>query len=936
MTVEAEFAAPVRPFDAQLIHIYRSGYAETVEPVSASSTTTTVVWPEFRKPYPEASTHGETANESLPNRWFNETYLATPAERRVRWHIRHRWIKRLYLAVAPDAPPLHRVAIQIGDASRGLDVDPSSAMPVSQHGALSCPPDRASLALPPDYLLYPLIPLPASAEAGRRPSDIVNIPAPTHVAAAWPVRVIIHPAVWMWCIFAWLVWSFAEKSGMAFAPMGDSHVTTRLEPTRRIGWGWGLAGFVAVAGTFAWQEYRSPLFFLEDDNFAIFLPAMLEGSRCLQHGALPMWTPRQFLGMPLVETGVFALTYPGTIASYFVADKLLGQPTALIDVFCVLHLAAGYAAMFVLLRAQQIRPSVSAAGAVCWSLSGFALVAGRSWYYMTPVFLYVPLIFWCCERLLEETPDDAPRPRRRFVFIGGIALGLFFHAGNAQMWLFTCQMLFIWLAAAWWCKRLRRDCWLAFVQLLLIAGTIAAPLLIAQLEVVRHASRPGGPTEGILDGLFQLFVPFQPVPSSIAPYHGPSDWADPHDGTLVRFYFAGGVFHWAWLLGLAMFVARFVRRKAATPIAYDLDAATVTWLLSGLVALWLSLGSEAGLWTLQSRLPLFSGVYHPMKYLPLVHLFAITSGALTVEVFARRLPKTVGRQFTRAVVAGAVGVSVWHAGTLTGSFYSYSEKAYPSAETLPPVLRSRDVRIFPIAPDRSPAPKYTLSLTHNFACVAAVESAFGYAGFVRHGPEYRRFMNAFEADPIGTLQRYGVTHIVLHRTAVLPVRSGAAAARATETESFFTHPKLRAWLCASSPVYADDVIAVYALPASKPRAESRRGDGVRITWACEPVSNGLVLRPRDDSSGSEWLYVRYLFRPSMQAVCGDKPLFCEPDRAGMIRVRLPDDYAGDPIRVCYRTRWLPGLVLSGLSAIATVGTFVLPRVRRRKRLVRPC
>ncbi|RMG00878.1 MAG: hypothetical protein D6741_06070 [Planctomycetota bacterium] len=384
---------------------------------------------------------------------------------------------------------------------------------------------------------------------------------------------------------------------------------------------------------------------------------------------------------------------------------------------------------------------------------------------------------------------------------------------------------------------------------------------------------------------------------------------------------------------MALLAARCVRPGTGTADRETLEPATVAWLVAGLAALWLALGKEAGLWAIQSRLPLFSGIYHPMKYLPFVHLFAVTSGASIVDRFIGRSASKRNRRFAFAIATAAGVLSVWHAGTLTATFYSYAEKSYPSAENLPTVLRGQEVRIFPIAPTRSPDPQYTHSLTHNFACAAGVESAFGYAGFVRHGPEYRRFVDAFQNDPVAALRQYGVTHVVLHRTAVVPVRSGAPAARAAETESFFAHPKLRAWLCGASPVYADDEIAVYAVPKAAARADSHRKDGTTVAWTCRSVPNGVVVRPTTDWSGSEWLHVRYLYRPSFQPWCRGRRLRCEPSPEGTLRIGFPADYSGEPIFVCYRTPWLPGLMLSGLSALATCVSFVLPRIRRSRRQI---
>ena len=191
-------------------------------------------------------------------------------------------------------------------------------------------------------------------------------------------------------------------------------------PRRAAPWlGFGLA-VVAAAGLVL--ELRDPYYFTQDDNFAQFLPIILHGCSVLAGGAFPDFNPFQQMGAPVAGVGVYALTYPPTWASCAVADRLLGTPAAALEVFAFLHLAAGFGAAFWAGRAVGVRPALAAAAALSFALSGYFLIAGRSWYYMLPVALWAPLLVVAVERLRRGTPGLG------WAVLSGLAVGVFLHA----------------------------------------------------------------------------------------------------------------------------------------------------------------------------------------------------------------------------------------------------------------------------------------------------------------------------------------------------------------------------------------------------------------------------------------------------------------------------------------------------------------------------
>jgi len=67
-----------------------------------------------------------------------------------------------------------------------------------------------------------------------------------------------------------------------------AHKTESDVSTSRL---WFVAGLGFVALALTWLEYSQPLYFTQDDNFAQFLPVILQGCGAVFHGHLPLWNP---------------------------------------------------------------------------------------------------------------------------------------------------------------------------------------------------------------------------------------------------------------------------------------------------------------------------------------------------------------------------------------------------------------------------------------------------------------------------------------------------------------------------------------------------------------------------------------------------------------------------------------------------------------------
>lgn len=911
-------ARPVSPFDARLIHVYRSGYSEVVEPVGNWQVDPTRPW---------CATGVGSRNRHF-DRWVRDARQSAGQHRTLRWHIADRWIRGLIIGL-PEDTWAHVSSVLVTSGGRKLALDDPSEL-VRLEGNVR---HQVSEALREPGFVYRKIDASPLVAGSRVPvfAELVNYPGDVSLVGWLLRRLASHPAVWLLLVFFacvwWLRWYLQEKSYSRLAgwlapgitPNGNTG-TQRQAAASAAGWLAWCAGLAVLVGVFAVLECRSPYYFLEDDNFAIFFPPILSGAEALGDGVFFQWSPFQFLGMPVASVGVFALTYPGTYASYALAAGVLGDAHATLEVFCIAHLVLGYAAMFRLVRRWSVHPALAAAAGLSWSLCGYALVAGRSWYYMTPAFTFLPLVAlalsYCVQSGRNADGNTDCRLGLRWVLLAGVCFGLYFHAGNAQMWLFAWEIFAVWSLVAAVTGRINRRAVLRIVQAALVAVAVAAPLLVPQLMTVTRAERPGGPQQGILDGLAAVFAPH---PLVTAP--NPSDWGDPGNATAGGFYYAGTVLAGMWLLGLAAALA--VRHGGRLVWGNP-------WYTAGLVALLLGLGSEAGLWYLQSKLPLFGAVYHPMKYLPLAFLFMISGGAVLLERLRRARPRVQRSAIAWGAGTCVMGLMVYHALATSATFYSYASRHYrpPPAEALQAL--GSDARIMPVVPFRSPAEDYTQSLGHNVPMLWQIESASGYGGFVSYSPAYRRFRQRLQQRPVDTLSRYGVTHLVVHRTAVVPQRSASRAARWAESESLLDVPELQRFCRATAPVYADRSIMILPIPQPAPRAwylrEPSRQSGNASTAAedCLKVdrhSNGLVvrcaepIRPRGVHSAT--VVVNYLWRPEFRATAAGKTVPCRADALGRIAVDLPA--GATQVTLTYKPPWCWGWAFAAVLLVVAAG-----------------
>ena len=508
--------------------------------------------------------------------------------------------------------------------------------------------------------------------------------------------------------------------------------------------------------------------FVHDDNITQFFPVILQGCESLlQHGVFPTYNPYQLMGAPTTTIGTYALTYPPTYMAYAVANYIFRDRYLTLDIFVLLHLVLGYLATFTLARRIGIRSSLAMMAALSFVLCGYFCVYTRGWFYMAPVALWTPLLLRQLHRLTDPKPLCW-----RWAASTGIVIGLYFHAGNAQMWSYTLllsvALVLLWKRAG----RLTRGRLLWALAGLLIGLALAAPLLITQAAEVVGIDREANVKTGTLRGFVALLLPSPLVRAAhpgIEP-GAPNVWN--HLFNFAPLYFCSPVFLGAGLLALAsLFTFRWDRRCVGAN----------AWLLCGGLALVLSLGENGGLAQLFAQLPGFNKFQHWWKLLPFVALFFALGGALLVE---RWLQITRRARLTEQWMTGIVPILLVYNAFISQPMMTIPDKPYPP---LPSAVRAlvlnpqepqqRSMALAPWLPEWK-EPGFVGSLSQNIATIYGVPMLEGYDPLVEKTPlnvrlkdrlyrstTFKRVRQDFDPIPIvaplEALHRYGVRWIIL-------------------------------------------------------------------------------------------------------------------------------------------------------------------------------
>ena len=810
------------------------------------------------------------------------------------WTLYREWASKLYLSADSDAlSHLRSVSLRIGSRAKVWRGDQLQNEWKRVHTPPLYESERRQVLTYefPDF----------SLKAGFLNAAFVNWPG-AWSAIQSKIRVPLICVITAW-MAAWVVWlgrkrPWFQNLSERVVPAPGIPAAVLQEETRKradLERCWFAVGLAFLMIAVAWLEWNQHLYFTQDDNFSQFLPVILQGCAAVFQGHLPLWNPFQLFGAATLTVGTYALTYPLTYVSYAIARFIFGHEQYTLEVFAIAHLAAGYCATYWLLRRLGVRAALASAGAICFVLSGFFLIAGRGWYYMFPVAVWVPLLVGLTLKLMEGEFSW------KITLTAGAILGLFFHAGNAQMWIYTVIFLMLLALArvvggliAW--KQAAR-----LIPALLLGAGLAAPLLLWQASETSNLERFGGQGPAIQSGLAHVFLPLGPLIQSPI-------WSGIECQYVNEVYYSGTLFVFATALGLAFLFSRARmpwKGRAAL-------AANNIWLVFALVSLLYALGPAGVVWSVTAMLPVFNQFNVPLKFMAFFALFSVLGGALVCERLLGSRPRVLN-----GLATGALMLMALHVALSRASFYSFGDREYlgppaPMRELVSPPTQ----RILPLAAHRTIQAGYTASLTMNFSTAASLMSARGYDPLIEQGAAYTRARKWIETNPRAAAQALGISWVLLHDSIVNPPEDGGLEKRPLLNG---THQQIyQALREESDQTIRNASLTLMHLPGSAPLAfaSSSPGRPLPVQWSTEGARVDV-----SSLSGIDSVTLNVLWRKWMHFFQDGVEVASRPDEYG--RAVAVANARGEVLEMRYLPPVRQALMASAVLFLLALGSAAL-------------
>ncbi|HOW35521.1 MAG TPA: hypothetical protein PL155_03835 [Candidatus Omnitrophota bacterium] len=670
---------------------------------------------------------------------------------------------------------------------------------------------------------------------------------------------------------------------------------------------WVMVGFAMLIFGISFLEYRQPYYFVQDDNFAQFLSVVLEGCRAFMKGAILDWSPYQFLGFPVASTGEYALTYPPTYFSFIIARYLLGNELLTLDVFCILHLVAGYFAAYWLLWRNKLHPFLAAAGSLSFILSGYTLIAGRSWFPMIASVVWIPLLF------LSVTVLKQGNPGWKWIIGTGSMVGIFFHAGHAQMWMYAIMFFLFSLTVLFCSGQLSFRKVLYAIPALLFGLAIAMPLLIPQWSIVRGIPRDPFLVSGIpYKGIGAMLLPF---PFIRAPFPETS-WGTVYDqGHLTPFYYSGTIF-FAVFLGAILAISILLLFGKNKRLLLKRFIADNIWIILALLALVLAMGHRGLLWTIQAQLPIFNKFRMPFKFLHYFNLFAVMGGGVIIE----RCLRTARKKELWALFLGTAVCSLmlYHVSLSSASFYSYGDRpsrlqSYKDRFNISDFSDRGNIRrVLSLTSDRSPKSGYVFSLNHNFPTFFHVHAFGGYDYFIDKSPYFSKAKENLFSRPSEAAIAYGIRWVVIDRDIE---EKKMADARSLGLASFLLAQGVKRRVTPDYVLVRLNNAHPLVFVEGHPRGAlpfSVKNNGLDIDTSRILIAGGRIV-------------INMLWRPEIMVMHGKEKLKCEADLWGRVVAEVPAQVKIVSFR--YLPPWKAGFAGGILCLAGAIAAYFLLRMR---------
>lgn len=176
--------------------------------------------------------------------------------------------------------------------------------------------------------------------------------------------------------------------------------------------------FAVVTFAYFFGVFSGGMTLIAGDNESYFYPVRTLTAQMVKEGTLPLWTPRIFLGFPLLAASQHGVLYPPNhIFSFF-------DPITAFNLNIVLHcfLAAYFTFLYARLVTGNALPAVMAG--VVFGFMGFVAYY-RDFLAVINTAAWLPLVFYFVERMRMTM-------QRKYALCAAIVIALQLYAGHTQ------------------------------------------------------------------------------------------------------------------------------------------------------------------------------------------------------------------------------------------------------------------------------------------------------------------------------------------------------------------------------------------------------------------------------------------------------------------------------------------------------------------------
>lgn len=653
---------------------------------------------------------------------------------------------------------------------------------------------------------------------------------------------------------------------------------------------------IFIISIFILEKFNQPFYFTNDDNLHEFLFPIIYGCKTFfAKGVIAEINPFQYAGTPLASVGTYALTYPITYICYLIAKYIIHNEYCIMDVFCIFHLGLAYLLSYYAAKTCGVKGYLRVIFALCYSLSGYSLVAGRSWYNMTPCIAFAPIIVISVNYLIKNKMD------LKWIFLTGMPLGLLGLTGQVQMWIYTLMFFYLSFLIMFLLKKINFEKLynLIFPSILFIAICLPQIYVTMRLAEGIHRDYTKG-WEYVKDNLITFLIPNY-------------DLNTYQFGTAAGkiICFSGCIFIAVFLLSFALII---IRRPKILPTFFKNNP----WLIIGIIAFCFAFTNDSIFWSTLRLIPLFKKFRESIRLLIFVNLFLNLGGAIILS----KLESSSKKRFKVIIIALMSFVLINHLLYTKQAFFRYDTATILKNPSIAEKISDmKQHRIFSIGPFRSNYSKNRMLCNSNFATGYELYSTTGYDD--NFGSILKQ--NIFKTNlPMPIYSLYGVKYIIFQK----PMLNGNEADINFINQSIDYEKNLNKKL---KKVYTDGLIDVYETPVSFPLAFIEK---TRKALPIEFNSQGAIIKlPKFDKS--EYIIVNMVYYPKYNAYIVNnstkdkKKIFISQNIISQIRVKVPPQSKETTLLIEYQSNWLFG-ILMGISLIIIGSGLYLAKKQKTK------